>query len=275
MRLLRTRIENFRLLKDIELDFSTDSDRNLTIIRAANESGKTTLLTALQWGLFGDDALPNRGKNFRLSPMDLSSSERASATITVEIDYELTPDDVRRYRLIRTVTENVLNGEWKRGSTSANLLQLTSKGANRVNNPEAHIRPYLPRELREVFFTDGDRALSFIEGSKGEQVKRVEGAIRSLLGLRVLEEALGHTHIVSTELNRKVKNVAGNREELQEISDLLSSYQEKMPILETELQKHKEDGLRLEELENEADHKLSDALRHGNREELEKKRQLA
>ena len=37
----------------------------------------------------------------------------------------------------------------------------------RSDNPEAHIRPHMPKELREVFFTDGDRALSFIEGSKG------------------------------------------------------------------------------------------------------------
>ena len=28
-----------------------DSNRNITVIRAANESGKTALLSALQWGL--------------------------------------------------------------------------------------------------------------------------------------------------------------------------------------------------------------------------------
>ena len=72
MKLFRARIENFRLLKEVEFDFATSAERNLTIIRAANESGKTTLLTALQWGLFGDDAPPERGKNFRLSPLDAS-----------------------------------------------------------------------------------------------------------------------------------------------------------------------------------------------------------
>ncbi len=278
MRLLRARIENFRLLKDIELEFATDSSSNLTVIRAANESGKTTLLTALQWGLFGDDALPQRGRSFRLSPLDLSSSAKASATITVEIDFELPPTrtgDERKYRLIRSVTENVLNGEWKRGGTSASLFRLTLKGAVPVDNLEAHLHPYLPKELREVFFTDGDRALSFIEGSKGEQVKRVEGAIRSLLGLGVIEEALGHTRTVSADLNRMVKKVAGNRKELQEVSDFLDAYQKQLPQLQIEVQELKEKRLQLEELEKEADRKLSEALRRGNREELEKARQQA
>lgn len=70
MKLLRVRVENFRLLKDIHIEFAVETESNLTVIRAANESGKTTLLMALQWGLFGDEALPDRGRNFRLSPMD-------------------------------------------------------------------------------------------------------------------------------------------------------------------------------------------------------------
>ena len=40
MKLLRAHIENFRLLKDISFEFSTDTNRNVTVIRAANESGR-------------------------------------------------------------------------------------------------------------------------------------------------------------------------------------------------------------------------------------------
>src|SRR5262249_18463119 len=152
------------------------------------ESGKTTLLSALQWGLFGDEALPERGRSFRLSPIDASSGERTQVTISVEVDCEIpTRAGARKYRLIRFVTETARGGSWERGGANVKLFQLTASGAAEVDNPEAHIRPHLPSELREVFFTDGDRALSFIEGSKSDQMKRVEGAIRSLLGLTVVE----------------------------------------------------------------------------------------
>ena len=67
MKLLRARFQNFRLLRDVAFTFSTDPERPLTVIRAANDSGKTTLLAGLQWALYGDGALPNRGKGFRFT----------------------------------------------------------------------------------------------------------------------------------------------------------------------------------------------------------------
>lgn len=52
MKLVRAEFENFRLLRHLELDFSTDGAKPLTVIRAENESGKTTILNALQWALY-------------------------------------------------------------------------------------------------------------------------------------------------------------------------------------------------------------------------------
>ena len=48
MKLIRAEFENFRLLRQLRLDFATGNDRHLTVIRAENETGKTTILTALQ-----------------------------------------------------------------------------------------------------------------------------------------------------------------------------------------------------------------------------------
>ena len=176
------------------------------MVRAANESGKTTLLTALQWGLFGDKALPDRGKNFRHSPLDASRGERKSVTVSVEIDCEIpSRTGASDYRLIRSVTETVNGGDWKKSHTDVRLFQLKQTGADPIPNPDSHIRSYMPEELREVFFTDGDRTLSFIEGARGDQTKRVEGAIRSLLGLGIMEKAHGDVHEVELGLNRKLK----------------------------------------------------------------------
>ena len=272
MKLLRARIENFRLLKEVELDFSTDADRNLSIIRAANESGKTTLLTALQWGLFGDKALPKEGKKFRHSPLDASSGERKSVTVSVEVDYEI-PNRESTYRLIRSVTEIVRGGDWQKESTKTALFELKRNGADQMPNAEAHIRSHLPDELREVFFTDGDRALSFIEGDSRR--KNVEEAIRALLGLDVMEDALKHVRDVCRGLNRQVQTEVGNQDKLKAVSRLLAALQEEIPELEKNVNSVRESRLQLEDLEQEADNELSDALRKGNREELEKQRQAA
>ena len=70
MKLIRAKFQNFRLLRDLELEFANDANRKLTVIRAANESGKTTILHALQWALYGDASLPGKGEGFRLHPID-------------------------------------------------------------------------------------------------------------------------------------------------------------------------------------------------------------
>lgn len=275
MKLLRARIENFRLLKDVEIDFSTKTDRNLTVIRAANESGKTTLLHALQWGLFGDQGLPDPGRDFRLSPLDASSGEEASPAISVEVDY-VTLDKhgrERKYRLIRQVTEKVAGGKWDRQNDNISLYNMESRGAEPLDHAEAHIQSHLPMDLREVFFTDGDRALSFIEG--GDQTKRVQNAILQLLGVGVIEDARDHLRTVRRVINQKIPKGVGGGKQLDEVTKRLAQLQEEIPELEEDIKKAKEIRMNLDGLASKADDELSEALRKGNREDLEKRREEA
>ena len=271
MKLLRTHIENFRLLRDLTLEFATGGTRNVTVIRAANESGKTTLLTALQWGLFGDSALPNQGADYRMSPLDAPKNPSVAVPITVEIDYEIPTraGHVQQYRIIRSALETPQpDGSWERNRAKLHLINFTPTGTTALDNPEAHIRPHLPYDLREVFFTDGDRALSFIEGSRVDQMQRVEGAIQSLLGFETVEKARVHAQQVSSALNRRIRKEIGNNDELQKMVDKLASLEKRLPLLEAEIKDSKVALDQLRDLEREADKTLTEALRQGNKDEL-------
>ena len=167
MKLLRAEFENFRLLRDLEIEFSSKSDRNLTVIRAANESGKTTILHGLQWALYGDGALPGKGEGFRLHPIDWDVSEGKRVPITATVEFELTTyrrpssgmrETRRRYRLVLSTFEDV-DSQARRSASTMKLFALNETGASPIDAPEAFINDELPPELREVFFTDGDRAL--------------------------------------------------------------------------------------------------------------------
>ena len=275
MKILRARIKNFRLLKEIDIAFATDEERNLTVIRAANESGKTTLQKALQWGLFGDDALPKGG--FRLSPFDASSGEKVRVDVSVEIDYQIPKGgDIRTYRLVRSVTETVQGGEYNQEHIKLVLSKMTSDGVTplEVENPESYIRRHLPKELREVFFTDGDKAGNFIAGARGERMKRVEDAIRSLLGLGVIEKALNHVNGVISDINQRVKK-GGSQSDLDEVTEKLLAYKEDISKSEEDLKSVREEKDNLKALAQDADDKLTKALRRGNRQDLERQRQDA
>ncbi len=123
MKLIRASFENFRLLRDLELEFSTELKRPLTVIRAANETGKTTILTALQWAFYGDNALPGKSGDYRLHPIDWDSADSRVVNISVTVDFEVSShrrtggilrETRRRYRLNRCAMEEISG---RRGST--------------------------------------------------------------------------------------------------------------------------------------------------------------
>lgn len=261
MRIRKARFEGFRLLSGIELEFSTDPKRNITVIRAANESGKTTMLTALQWGLYGDDALP---KGYSLRRMDLAPGQ--SATTRVEVDYEIDGrTGLKRYRLVRRVETH--GGRNERATSRVELYEVTAAGLDELPSPTNHIQQHLPSELREVFFTDGDRALSFIEGAKSAQQHKVRAAIERMMGLSLLEATIDHVKTVERQLRSRFDKEAGNAE-TRTIEEEIEKIDNSIPVKATELEATKDKVSNLTEKRDQADRDLQDALSAGNREEL-------
>lgn len=279
MKLLRAEFQNFRLLRDLELRFASGSDRNLTVIRAANESGKTTILHALQWALYGDIALPDKGEGFRLHPIDWNAGDGKRVPVTTTVDFEVTtygrmPDGVRetrsQYRLVRSTFETV-EGSIDRIGSTVKLFILSEKGASEIDSPDALIKEELPPELREVFFTDSDRALSFIEADVALSTKRerVQRGIRSLLGLGVIEDAIKHVRKSSAEVNRRAKFIASDNE-LKDIVSHLDAIDKQQVSLEGEVKDARQQFSVFDEKLNETDRKIALTLQKGDKEQFKR-----
>lgn len=279
MKLLRAEFHNFRLLRDLKLEFASDPEKHLTVIRAANESGKTTILHGLQWALYGDAALPGKGESFRLHPIDWDASQGKRVPITATVEFELTTHrrvagevrtTRRQFRLVRSVFEDV-DSQARRSASTVKLFALHDTGASPIDTPEALINEELPPELREVFFTDGDRALSFIEADVALSTKRerVQRAIRSLLGLGVIEEALKHVRKAAGDVNRQAKQV-GAGGALNKTASRLEAIDDDIAKLEGDLDDAKQQFAAFDERVDELDRKVAAALQKGDKEKLQK-----
>ena len=238
MKLLRAKFSNFRLLRDLELDLQTTSEKHLIVLRAENESGKTTILNALQWGLFGDPAIPRGRDTYRIHPINWDLSQGNRVPITVEIDFETTnihrtrSGEIQRsttsYRIIRSTSDTITGETWSPGPTTTKLFEVTHQGYNPIEPPEATISEQLPSELREIFFTDGDRALSFIEADVSASTKqnKVRGAIRNLLGLDVIESSRQRVKKATSTINAKVKSQISDQE-IQATTDQIAKLEKR------------------------------------------------
>ena len=91
MRLSRLRLVNFRQHADNTLLF----DSGLTGIIGANGSGKTTILEAIKWALYGGDATRGTVDSIRFARAS------ARAPVRIELDFEL---GGHRYHLVRALT---------------------------------------------------------------------------------------------------------------------------------------------------------------------------
>ena len=272
MKLIRAKFENFRLLRDLEIEFSTDPERNLTVIRAENETGKTTMLTALQWALYGDEALPGDAKTYRLHPIDAAGSVRT----VVEVDFETTPalrssrvtSTLKRYRVVRTVTETVTGTTWRRGEPMLRLYDLGAKGTPADEYGENRVRTELPPELREVFFTDGDRALSFIDADSATvKRQRVENAIKALLGLSIVESAQRHVKQAAADVNKRVRESDASGK-AREASARIEALDSELAALEPKQEEALANRARCEEQYERLGKQIEQALAQGDRSEL-------
>lgn len=228
MKFRRARFQNFRLLRDLEIEFSAEEARPLTVIRAENETGKTTILNALQWALFGDEALPSRGAEYRLHPIDWEDPSR-TVDILVELEFEHTYERKNRdgnwiestevYLARRSATESIHGpNSWSREAHAFELLQMSESGYTPLSGGELLLRQILESNVKDLFFTDGDRALSFItsEISVGEKRKRVQKAIRDMLGFEMLESAITHVRKAIADIQGRVREFGGG-EELEQL----------------------------------------------------------
>ncbi len=276
MKLIQAEFKNFRLLRNLKLTFSTDDEKKLTVIRAENETGKTTILVGLQWALYGDSALPNSGKNYRLHPINWIQSNGEAIPISVEVEFEVKKyrnsmqgpiETIHVYRITRTAYESLNEGDWQRMSSNVTLYERTETGDKLVDNPTSTINDVLPLELRNVFFTDGDQALSFVEASASTKRYQVQKAIRSLLGLEVIESALKHVQKTASIINKEVQNISSDAELVKTTTSLDTIQNEEIKIVE-ELEDTSMQYLNFNEALKNIKEEIDEILVKGDREKL-------
>ena len=251
MKLIKAKFKNFRLLKDLELDFSVSTTKKLTVIRAANESGKTTCQYGLMWGLFGSkNALR---KDYVISPKDIITLSTNTVEISVEIEFSLTQHvrshedkEINHYRLKRLCIERWSNQDFvERSSEQYNILKITNNGVIRLSQTEADevLTTALPVALKDVYFTDGDSALAFIEAgvTLGQKRARVSKAVESLLGLEVLRQSSKHLGVVANRFSDEVDNT-DYKDTYLKLSDRITGYEEDIEESRAEIAE-KADGL--------------------------------
>ncbi len=234
MRLVQVQIQNFKLIEDVTLDFSIDNDHPLTVIRAENGSGKTSLLYALIWAFYGSDGLAaQQGEDLRLTSTAAPSGEPVSVQVRVRFDHTDEGGDSTSYQLIRTVTETPGAGDKvERTDDRHQLVRFTDAGHEDV--PDGLLKKLIPQRLQHVFFTNGDDVQKFISGKLSNQrQKQVHHTIKALLGLDTVRDAVEDLDACFAGIRRRTAKESGD--DLEVADAALAETQEKMATAKADL----------------------------------------
>jgi DNA sulfur modification protein DndD len=213
MILERIVLENFRQFRGRqEIVFSDIRDRNVTLVHAENGFGKTTLLNALLWALYGQDGFTD---DFEKQGSLIHEGLAANATdpSRVAASVELTfKHDTDRYIVTRELTLAEQLNDPKRARLS---LQVMRDGQTLpLDNPQRRIQAIVPDGIAGFLFFNGER-IDHLAMEKNSA--EVTAAIHQMLGLKLLRttiEDLQHQNVRGKFLKELKENTSDEKRDL-------------------------------------------------------------
>lgn len=190
-------LHNFRqYIGTQEVEFSTDPDRNVTVLIGVNTSGKTTLVRAFEWILynkneFDDKILLNRNV---AENMQMGETQAVRGTLVLE-------HNGKEYEIARKQIYTCTGSSVRPSISSANIMYVQPDGQTKTeigSDYDTNIERILPKALSNYFFFGGERVGSI---STREDI---EASVKGLMGLDVLYNAMAHLRTVINKLKKSM-----------------------------------------------------------------------
>jgi len=192
MLLVSLELENFRQFYGVQkVNFARDHQKNVTVLMGENTSGKTTLAQAFTWCFYGKTKFKSSEMLSYPAALELPNNQSTKVRVTINLlhnDVEYAIDFVQNYHkdaLGSIKTENpVRTISYKAPDGQTKFID----DKDRINI----INEILPESLAAYFFFDGERIDLMSREIQEGKSRDFEKAVKSLLGLGSITEAMNH-----------------------------------------------------------------------------------
>jgi DNA sulfur modification protein DndD len=221
MILERIKLENFRQFKGSQDIILSDlRGRNVTVVHAENGAGKTTILKAILWALYGHEGLRDdfeQPSNIIHEGSAFRSKDPESLAATVTLIFRHGASE--KYILTRRLTLAQQNAD---AAKTDLVLEVMKEGQTfKVGRPQPKIHEIIPFGISAFLFFNGER-IDYLAEEKNSA--KVTDAIHQMLGLKLLGTTIKDLEHQSVrgKLRQELKEHTSDekREALEELAKL-------------------------------------------------------
>jgi DNA sulfur modification protein DndD len=235
MQIKQIEIENFRPFYGIHrASFSIDQKKSISIFRAPNNWGKTSVFEAIKWCLYNYwPPINARGHSVNDEAIDEYEKSCKSFSVSVSIDFE---HSETLYRFKRYFKYNDNYGLKNSPDNEVYLSSIKKDGKLKkipgISDYQTFIDNVLPPQVSKYFIVDGDDFRSFTDPT-GNQTKE---AIEKLLNFTIVQRTVDHLRSSYNDYQAEYARLAGTQTS-KDIVKLIKETQSKLDTLVSDYEK--------------------------------------
>ncbi|MFM2379886.1 MAG: hypothetical protein RLZZ143_2465 [Cyanobacteriota bacterium] len=265
LRLKQIRLTNWKCYPSQNITFNLHPDRKIQIIFGNNGHGKTSLMTAILWCLYGGDIVSKE----TLKTYFYRGKDDSSQAIEMRVELNFTRND-KNYFISRTAKLKV-NGSTSYPSVEEALFY--EDGTIKASNSREYIEALLPKSIRDFFCFDGLKIEQYTQITQTTEAKE---AIEKVLGIPELRNLRDDTEKALQELEKRLNKAEGTSQTFKYKMQQLRELEEEIDLQQGQRKNAKDEEKNAQIIHHDAQEKAAqiESLREKQEEihDLEKKR---
>ena len=217
MRIERVAITNFRQYKNVVFDFGKTGKYDLHIILGNNGIGKTNLLNAISWCLYGKESHLGNEKNAKkrinsavLEEAIEAGNSKCCTTVAVTIGVDNRRITFERSQEFKAAKEPF---EFKPSFVATIIAKSGNDVITDSERIDSLVKQYLPEDIKEYFFFDGEQLDKYFISNQGEKIHQAIFNISQVNLLDSMSDRLGKViHDFQNEAGNKNVGIKGLNE---------------------------------------------------------------
>ncbi len=247
-------IKNFRQYREAQISFSHDPEKMFTVIRGANGAGKTNIMNAITWCLYGTEK--HLGSDERDMPIVNTNalSEKPDGLVVMSVKIKLADREGDKYTIMRQIalyndgqtdlTEYDNDTKMVIPSRSTPVVTKTFQyydeddgGWKTTDFFDTSVQKLLPEDLALYFLFDGEELEDFFEYND-----KTKKGIEDVSQIKTAEQAIATLSKLITQKRRDSRNLDPNVDEciqqLENAEESVDKLKEKIKNIDSEIRQN-------------------------------------